>query len=314
VSITSRLPSSRKSGSALALSLVLALPLLCAAAPPPCSAPEPPGSSINELPPSEAMMRIQEPQPVSVKPEEVERLEKSLLKEPKDEAIRGKLIAHYYLNADADNYKRHVFWLIDNLPESVFTCRKSMGLFPRALLVTPQDSERAKMRWHQQVSAHGDSVPVLINAAILFAPVDPFLSERWLIQARKLETAGDRALRELVHIYHGATYGVAGGAWIGTESAFCTHVRQVLVSTNDAQIAGRVGQAMSFFQALHFPTGSPQAQHDEVLMQNLARIALAESYLKRAVALDFANPRWQLALTHLQQTKTDYLRAEKRLK
>lgn len=257
------------------------------------------------------MMWIRDPQPVSLKPDVVGRLEKSLLAEPNDEAIRGKLISHYYLNADADNYKRHVFWLIDNLPESEFTCRKSMGLHERALLVTPQDSERAKTRWQHQASAHGDSVPVLINAAIFFEAKDPFLSERWLIQARKLETAGDRALRELVHIYHGATYGVVGGARIGTESAFCTHVRQALASTNDAEIAGRAGQAMSFYRALHIPTGSLQFQRDEALRQNLARIALAESYLKRAVALDSANSRWQLALTRLQQAKIDSPRAEK---
>lgn len=303
-------------GSALTLSLVVALPLIYAAAALQLSAPPTPESWMSELPPSEVVSMIEEPRPVSLKPEEIKRLEQSLLTRPNDEATRGRLIAHYFLNADGENYKRHLFWLIDNLPESSFTCRKSMGLqHLLPFMVTAQDAERAKMMWQHQVSAHSDSAPVLINAAIFFECLDPFLSERWLIQARKLETTSDRALRELVHLYHSTFITFLGDAPVDPVDAFPAHVRQVLASTNDAQVDGLVGQSISIFRPLDLDSGFPQPRRDQIRSQErrqyVARKALAESYLKRAVALDPANPRWQVTLARLQQLNIDELFAEK---
>ncbi len=306
--------------SAVALSLLLALPLIYAAAALQLSdtpAPEKlPISSHDELVPREAMSRRAEPQPVSLDPQEIKRLEESLLTQPKDETIRGRLIAHYYLNADAENYKRHVFWLIENLPESEFACRKSMGFQDEGLMVSTQDVERAHALWQRQAARHSDSAPILLHAAIFFEYQDPFLAERWLLHARELETPDDEAFRELVSIYMRAAYGIGGGPWDGPGTAFPAHVAEALESTNDARIAGLVGQSMSMFRPMDWPSELPKSfidqQRNRGRVQSDATKAFAEKCLKRAVELDPANPRWQVTLARLQGLDLDKLYANQR--
>jgi TonB family protein len=284
--------------STLAAIVLLALPVLWAAsalqvsqappAPPATEPSMPPGmqSRLNQLSPAEEKGS-------NLSGADAERLEQTLEAEPGNDTARGELIADYYLNADAENWRRHVFWVIENRPESTLCVRRTFVVNPGENPFTTQaDVERVGALWRDQVAAHLADAAVLVNAAVFQERSDARQALQWLLQAREADPGNRAVISEIVLLISNRL--TIDPKVNSTGTPFETYALDVLENSRDAELLGLVGEADSnrlrAVRTLH-------SMRDSLVTTKES----AEKHLNQALALDPANPRWQAALTRVQQ-------------
>lgn len=224
---------------------------------------------------------------------DVVRLEQTLEAEPGNEAARGALIAHYYLNAGVEDWRRHVFWVIENRPESALCLGRAFVVTPGENPFTTQsDVERVEVLWRKQVEVHPADAPVLVNAAVFEERRDTRQALQWLLQAREADPGSRPVLSELVHMV--SNHLVFRSKSISVKTASEPYSAEMLDNSRDAELLGLVGEEETptlFVAKVPHPIRESLVQLKES----------AEKHLKQALALDPANPRWQAALTRVQQ-------------
>ena len=312
-------------GPALATLVLLALPVLWAAAALHAGqAPPRPAAQIeyNSRPgfPDRVAKRPHPDEDASLLTmSDVERLEQAVSADPANDTARGKLIAYYYLHADAENWRRHVFWVIANRPASELCIRKTFVARPgQTPFASQADMERAQSLWQSQVTAHPADARVLLNAAICFERIDPSQALRWLVQANEADRTDRAVFAELLAMLTYLRPVIVRGATEVTpqEPPFEPYSTDVLDASTDAELLGLVGEWESGFA--NYRSGSQQqveslrscdetfksGMRDQILMVK----PQAEKHLEHALALDPGNVRWQVALARSQRfDMNDYI-------
>lgn len=233
------------------------------------------------------------------------RLEQALEAEPGNETARGELIAHYYLNADAENWRRHVFWVIENRPKSTLCIRKTFVVTPGENPFTTQsDVERVGALWRNQVAAHPADAPVLVNAAVFSERTNRHQALQWLLQAREADLDNRAVLSELVYLV--SNHLVFRSKSISVKTASEPYSSEMLDNSRDAELLGLVGEEETPNAELYKGSHPMHESLDNSIRQSLVQLKeSAEKHLKQALALDPANPRWQAALMRVQQLDVD---------
>lgn len=284
--------------SALAAIVLLAVPVLWAASALQAGqAPEAPTAEDRRMPPGMLSRLIHlspaEEMGSSLSPEDAVRLEQTLEAEPANETARGTLIAHYYLNASAENWRRHVFWVIENRPESALCLGRAFVVTPGENPFTTQsDVEHVEALWRNQVAAHPVDAPVLVNAAVFQERSDARQALQWLLQAREADSGNRAVISEIVFLVSKRrAFNPRGNP---VDASFASYALGVLDNSRDAGLLGLVGEAES---------GHLRAVRTLRSMRDSVAVTKenAEKHLKQALALDPANPRWQAALTRVRQ-------------
>ncbi len=102
-------------------------------------------------------------------PEEAQRLEGYLQANPEDLAARGSLIAYYTLSAIREPRLKHIFWFVENHPESEIAGFTSANISARGgTLNSESDYARARDLWLEQIRRHENDSRVLANAVKFF--------------------------------------------------------------------------------------------------------------------------------------------------
>jgi len=159
------------------------------------------------------------------------RMEQQLASNPDDLATRSRLIGYYFLNNVREPRLSHIFWMIENHPESEAAGFNSSGISPRnTSLNSAADYQRAASTWQQEVAIHPKDAKVLANAAQFYAQP----GGDWYEAERLLQQSGDMA--KLGQFYARVLKNPAGA-----DQAFATHVTTELDSSTDAMLLRNVG-------------------------------------------------------------------------
>jgi thiol-disulfide isomerase/thioredoxin/tetratricopeptide (TPR) repeat protein len=134
---------------------------------------------------------------------DAEKLEEQLRHEPNDLVTRAKLLGFYSFQSRTSDqakepYSQHVFWLIENKPDS-----KILGS-PFAELDRRIDGQvylQAKNLWFQQINKDPNNTMVIGNAAHFFLLNDSKLAESLLKKAQSLEPNNPEWPQSLAHLY-----------------------------------------------------------------------------------------------------------------
>ena len=159
------------------------------------------------------------------------RMEQQLASSPDDLATRSRLIGYYFLNNVREPRLAHIFWMIENHPESELAGFNSAGISPRnSSLNTAADYQRAASTWQQEVAIHPKDAKVLANAAQFYSQP----GGDWYEAERLLQQSGDMAKL-------GQFYGRVLKAPADTDQAFAAHVTTELDSSTDPMLLRNVG-------------------------------------------------------------------------
>jgi len=235
---------------------------------------------------------MESPAPTS---EQVAVLERQLVARPDDQATRLKLATYYFLNAMHAERVRHIFWFIENHPESSLHSHNSLWLHPYVNpLNDPADYERAGALWRRQAGLHPSNASVLLNAAGFHASKDRFAAEDLLKRALRIDPEHRGTFDQLTLLYsRSISSGLVptnisiGGAQ--TDPAFAKHAREFVESTPNAAIPGRVGLILA--QSFNVPPGEDVPEHLKEYRRRLAEYG--ERLLRRARDLDPENLEWR---------------------
>jgi tetratricopeptide (TPR) repeat protein len=139
---------------------------------------------------------------------DAETLEEQLRNEPNDLVTRAKLLGFYfslrYASGQAkEQYSQHVFWIIENKPDS------NIAGSPFAELNRIIDSQaylQAKKLWLQQIDKYPNNPMVIGNAANFFLLNDSNLAESLFKKAQSLEPKNPKWPQSLAHLYELGAY------------------------------------------------------------------------------------------------------------
>jgi tetratricopeptide (TPR) repeat protein len=137
-------------------------------------------------------------------PDDVEKFERELVKQPDDCALR-LLLAGYYFRShrmyDSARQARHghILWIIKHAPEVTTLADPFFYLDPTS---DGQVYELAKKLWLRQVQTNEGNATILGNAAKFFTLHDKELSEELLKKAQLLEPNNPEWAQQLGHLYH----------------------------------------------------------------------------------------------------------------
>lgn len=143
------------------------------------------------------------------------QMEQYVAAHPDDLEVRGKLIRDYFLYSIVQPRLNHIYWMIQNHPESELTALNSTGILPRTtpLMNTEQDYQTAASLWRAQVAIHAGDARVQANAARFLAqnPSEWDEAERLLTSARSLDGGTPAYTQQLARLYATAMIESAGG-------------------------------------------------------------------------------------------------------
>src|SRR2546422_4049314 len=131
---------------------------------------------------------------------EAEKLEKTLLADPKNLIAHITLVAYYTSQHDDLSRARkseHALWLIRNIPDREIL----HDVVYAQLMKRDQGYEEAKQLWLKHLDTFHNNVVVLANAAEFFILSDKQLSERLFKQLAVADPKNPRWPRELGHLY-----------------------------------------------------------------------------------------------------------------
>ncbi|HWD00101.1 MAG TPA: M56 family metallopeptidase [Candidatus Sulfopaludibacter sp.] len=169
---------------------------------------------------------------------------------PDDLSVRGTLIRDYYLYSIKQPRLNHIFWMIQNHPESDLTGLNSVGISPRSsALNDANDYQMASSLWRTQVSLHSGDAHVLANAARFFGQQggEPDEAERLLLAARLLEP-NNAYTQQLARLYGNAFIMNAGDPAYPTgpgNPSFAAKAKSELEASTDGQLLSQVGSMLT---------------------------------------------------------------------
>ena len=231
-------------------------------------------------------------------PAQIADLERGLITNPENQAARLKLATYYLLNVMREERVRHVFWFIENHPESPLHRHNALHLSPYP---TPSDSvgdyERGRLLWKRQIESHPNDAAVLLNAGRFFERSDAVAAEDLLNRVRRSEPSNPDALRLLVSLYSHAISsdldptGMVTGPF-RPDPAVVKHSQEFVESTTEAVFPGRIG--IEFMQPLH--PGPAGFTIPESIVEHRRRLnEYGAQLLQRARNLEPDNPEWRSA-------------------
>jgi hypothetical protein len=221
--------------------------------------------------------------------DEVAALEARVVREPGNVAARESIVTWCSGKRQRERGLPHAWWLVEKAPASSSANEAS------ALIVSPPASAEELLRleqtWNRHLSAQGDSVPVLLNAADFFA-----LRQR----LNKAEELYLRALSKEGRVPYGAARiklwmfyamslineALGGGSGLGELIEFNQGVRAKLRQSDDIELVGRVGKMLSEL-GKGLPAGAPGSL--------LETIRFGEELLARARKAEPENVEWRAA-------------------
>jgi TonB family protein len=230
-------------------------------------------------------------------PGDVSGLEQYLASHPQDVEVRAQLILYYYRNGIREPRLSHIFWLIQNHPESNAAVFTSQGILPRATSVnSPDDFARALALWRQAAKDHGSEAVVLGNAAQFLSGTAGQLdeAERLLQEARQLQPQLTSWTSRLAKLYADAVLGATGDPrFPKSDSAFADHVKSQMEATSDGTLLYDTGSLLAN-AAQRPPIGRPLPAgvlnlDDHPML--VPAVDLGQSWMARAQALGVAIAR-----------------------
>jgi hypothetical protein len=238
-------------------------------------------------------------------PEGAARLESALAGDPQDVSARVRLISYYHQQMIAEPRIRHILWLIENHPEAnVFRVAADLTAmrFPDWTgLNTQAGYERAKALWKRQTERYPTDTRILANA-VDASVFEPDARLRLVRQLRVLEPNNSEWTTWLAAVYARASRdvffarepgsgsrSVAGRPYLRlgftTPLPMAEELKMELETSTDAALVGETGELLISAAAL--------VETSRSTPELAASDAFGKSLLKRARALEPANPRWQ---------------------
>jgi hypothetical protein len=222
---------------------------------------------------------------------QAQQLETVLKSNPDDRAARSALLDYYFLNASLapavalPARRRHILWLIENMPADELAGGPSATIDPTGhRLADPQGFALAGAAWRQQTSKPGASAATLANAAYFFKLSDKPFTVALLERAAALEPGNKEIAGRLGDEYALAIMGVSMVNLNGfplasdpaqTQSALARQAREALTISRNPYVLAKAGYMLSFQGAIL--RGSGKLAFDPA--------PLAENALQRAVSL-----------------------------
>ena len=174
-------------------------------------------------------------------------LEQHLITTPHDLDVRQRLVAYYYARGIREPRLGHVFWLIENHPESAAAALASQGVLYRPTSLNDRgDFARAVALWKAQAANHFNDPGVLMNAAQFLAKQggDMEEAERYLKAARDLEPENSIWTERLGQFYAAIVLGELRDKRYPWLPAMAVRVRSQLESSADAWLLYYAGTTM----------------------------------------------------------------------
>ena len=181
---------------------------------------------------------------------------------PDDLQARGNLIRDYYLYSIKQPRLNHIYWMIQNHPESLLTGLNAAGILPRtSALNDAQDYQTAASLWRTQVSVHAGDPQVLANAARFFGQPggDMNEAERLLVSARSLERNSNLYTQQLARLYATAIITNANDPAYPTgpgDPIFAATVKSELEASDDASLLSQVASLLTAIGRTPNPFGA----------------------------------------------------------
>lgn len=146
--------------------------------------------------------------------EAVRALEEGLKTKPDDQAVREKLIRHYFLasltsrSAEIEaKREQHIFWLIEHHPESELAGSPEAGIMPMGPDGDSEGYQRGKQLWLQQVEKHPENKAIVSHAAHFVGVHDRKTGRELLEKALALDPSDFQSAASLAQSYE------LEGAW-----------------------------------------------------------------------------------------------------
>lgn len=137
-------------------------------------------------------------------PTDADNLERRLLSNPEDFAVRGRLVTYYYRIAAREPRLKHIFWLIEHHPESELVGFSSAQISPGGgTLNDDADYRRAREIWLRQIQRKASDPLALGNAVKFFWQPggDLGTAADLLKRLRRLEPKNDNWTQRLASLY-----------------------------------------------------------------------------------------------------------------
>jgi len=169
------------------------------------------------------------------------QMEQYVSTHPDDLEVRSKLIRDYFLYSIKQPRLNHIYWMIQNHPESELTALNSTGILPRNTAMNDEsDYQAAAGMWRQEISVHSGDARVMANAARFFAQpgADPYEAERLLTAARSSDPRNNTYTQQLGRLY--ATAIVSG-----SNPAFAATAKSELEASTDASLLSYTGSLLA---------------------------------------------------------------------
>jgi TonB family protein len=216
-----------------------------------CSLPMIYVASVAQLVPARAQEQSQIAHTANAGQPDFGQMEQFVAAHPDDLEARSKLIRDYFLYSIKQPRLNHIFWMIQNHPESDLTALNSTGILPRTSPTNDEsDYQTAANLWRQQVAVHAGDAHVLANAARFLGQAggDPDEAERLLNQARSLDSRTNSYTQQLGRLYFNSLLANAGDAAFPAGPAnpsFAAKTRSELEASTDSTLLSYVGSQLS---------------------------------------------------------------------
>ncbi|HTS51461.1 MAG TPA: hypothetical protein VMH05_26115 [Bryobacteraceae bacterium] len=244
-----------------------------------------------------AQTESQAQRPAALSPEEVQRLETAVQRNPNDTAARSRLLDHYYLDRSVDPTeaiaarRRHILWLIENAPESALAGTSQATIDPSGYsLGDAQGYKLASEAWRRQAANPDVKPAVLMNAAFFFKTLEQqytvSLLERALSLDPKNKEIGARLGDEYALIILGVTLLNRNGYPLRADrglaqSALANTARNALTTSRNPYALAKAGYMLAWQGIIVYASGQIPFNP----------MPLARSAVDRAVSLAPGDPQ-----------------------
>lgn len=237
-------------------------------------------------------------------------LEAQLEKNPEDLAARAKLLGFYYYQwmkpgeeAAKAARRRHILWLIEHHPESPVTGVGEATLEETGeFMADPEGYRQARKLWVSLMDSATASAAALGNLARFFQIVDNELAEKALLKARVLQPTSWEWPQRLGYLYGMGILGISTLGLNGQPTAidpyardgpFAAKSRKALAESTSGAMLDMAASILWRYGAILTPSAK----------QKLDNINLAIEFMRRAKAVEPANPNWALVLMRMEAYK-----------
>lgn len=240
----------------------------------------------------------------TLSPRQAAQLEGALQANPANLALRARLLGYYYskslhdegLAATQQARRRHVLWIIQNVPGSEIAAMGEARLSPDShALADKAGYEQARALWLKQANTPGVDPRVLINAVGFLQLHDKELAEKLLDRGAALYPQDPSWAMLRGYLYALAILGINGlntngiPVSVSTDEqngAFARNALKALDTSTSAVLVGTAGTILAQYGVMIRTSAANQRDFS----------GLAEKCLLRAQAMEPANQGWAAML------------------